>query len=296
MSDTPDPFELEPQREPEPAPEPKAQPKPQEAEAPPPPPPRPPRREPTWTEDGELEVDERTVSERAGRAIPRGTDVLEDPAGWPAEALQFPFRPPGPTFMAVGFSALFLFDLVGMAGGPLFLSWIAKFVVVAYLLRGQFHVIGTSAAGRDEARGWEKALHFDRDDLVQFAWTLLAFALALAPGALLYVFERMVPGILLLVLGSMYASVVALGAALQDRRLKWPWHALAWLARRPVLCLVGALGWWTLWMGEVAVNALGDQGVILAGFVALVMRAAGMYALLVSARAIGVMGRTWTGA
>ena len=121
---------------------------------------------PHWTPDGESEVDTRTVAERAGTERPRGTEALADPPDWPKEALQFPLRAPGGAFLLVGFSGLYLFDLVGLFGGLLFLAWIAKLLIFAYLLRGQFHVIGTSAAGDDRPRGWEKALQFDRDDLV----------------------------------------------------------------------------------------------------------------------------------
>jgi hypothetical protein len=167
-------------------------------------------------------------------------------------------------------------------------------MLLVYALRAQFHVIGTSAAGRDRPEGWREALAFDWDELRVYWRTLLFFAGALLPGSLLWIFEVVTPGVLLLVLGSMYASVVALGAALRDPRLKWPWGALRWMATRPLHCLAGSLGWWVLFGSEIALSRLLAEGPVVYGFVSLVLRAACLYALLLSARALGVMGRAWT--
>jgi hypothetical protein len=305
------PFELEPEdegpeerAEKEPAPKPRKEPaplQPFEVEEPPedipsraPPPgvsaPRVPAPTPA-PEDGE--VDERTVAERLGRDVPRVTERLPNPADWPQEVVTFPFRRPGPAFIALGMATLLVFDLVGSLQALQFPSWVAKLLLLVYLLRAQFHVIGTSAAGHDDPRGWREALAFDREDLKNYWRTLLMFAGALAPGTLLFVFEKIGIGVAVLVVGSMYASVVALGAALRDPALKWPWHAVAWMGARPLHCLVGSLAWWALIGTELALHGLRDDGLGVIGFVSLVLRFACLYLILGCARVLGVTGRRW---
>ncbi len=281
MSNGKDPFELEPEQENgEPAPPPAIG---REPVLPPVP------------EVEEPEVDTRTVAERRGRDRPRGAvERIPVPAGWPGEAFGFPLRKPGPTLIVLGVVVLFLLDLLGLSEAVRFPGWMLKLLLLVYVLRAQFHVVGASAAGRDEPHGWREALAFDWDDLKLYWRTLLFFAGALLPGTLLWVFEVVAPGVLLLVLGSMYAAVVALGAALRDPLLKWPWHALRWIATRPLHCIAGSLGWWALLGTEIALYGLVEEGPVVYGFVAVVLRVVCLYMLLLSARAIGVMGRAWT--
>ena len=175
----------------------------------------------------EPDVDTRTVAERKGADRPRGAvERIPVPAGWPGEAFQFPFRKPGPTLFVLGVLTLFLLDLLGLFEAVRFPGWMLKLLLLVYVLRAQFHIIGASAAGRDGPEGWREALAFEWDDLKLYWRTLLFFAGALLPGTLLWVFEVVPPGLALLILGSMYAAVVALGAALGDPALKWPGGAL----------------------------------------------------------------------
>ena len=281
MSDTPDPFELEPEdaqavRGPRPAPA-----------APP---------EPKVAPD-ESGVDIRTVAERRGEALARGArERVPNPPGWPVEALSFPFRRPGPGFLALAIGGFVLLDLAGMHQGLRFPGWVLKLLMVMYVLRAQFHVIGTSAAGRDTPEGWTSALEFDREKLTRYVRTIFLFAGALLPGSLLWMlFDKIAPGLVLLLLGSMYATVIAMGAALQDPSLKWPWHALRWITTRPLHCLLGSLAYWMLLGSEFALYGLYDEAhPVLVGFVSLVLRFVCMAGLLVSARIIGVMARAWT--
>jgi hypothetical protein len=243
----------------------------------------------------EPEIDTRTVAERKGAATPRGAvERIPVPPGWPAEAFQFPLRKPGPALFVMGVLTLFLLDLLGLSEAVRFPGWMLKLMLLVFVLRAQFQIIGTSAAGRDGPYGWRAALAFDWDDLKLYWRTLLFFAGALLPGTLLWVFEVAAPGVALLVLGSMYAAVVALGAALKDPRLKWPVGAIKWMSTRPLHCLAGSLGWWTLLGSEIALHHLVTQGAVVYAFVALVLRVGCLYMLLLSARAIGVMGRAWT--
>lgn len=239
------------------------------------------------------ELDESTVAERLGMDTPRGTERIPNPANWPQEVLSFPFGKPGPAFIALGVAVLFVLDLFGAVPAFLFPSWVAKLLLLVYLLRAQFRVIGTSAAGHDSPRGWRDALAFDRDELKHYWRTMLMFSGALAPGTLLFVFDHIGFGIFVLLVGSMYASVVAMGAALRDPALKWPWHAFAWMGARPLHCLVGSLAWWVLIGTELALHGLKGDGLVVIGFVSLALRFACLYLILACARVIGVMGRRW---
>lgn len=300
MSDEPRPFELEPEKEtsepdeakeaiPEASTEPRAG-----------------RPAPTYEEraaeranrrleqpaDG-AEVDSRTVAERRGEElVPRGNEEVAAPLDWPAEAFSFPFRPPGGMFLLVGVVVLVLLDLLELT--PLaFVGFLLKLLLVAFVLRAQIFVIASSAAGRDRPVGWQRALDFEADDLWPFVRTCLAFVLLFAPGCLVLKFGNPVLGLLLLGVGSMYAGVVALGVALQEPSLKYPWRAFAWMGAHPVPCLVGSLGWWLFVLTEASLQSVSDQGPLLFGFLSIVLRGACFYGLLVSARFLGVMGRTW---
>ena len=129
---------------------------------------------------------------------------------------------------------------------------------------------------------------------MEYATALGTFVLLLTPGVLVLAFGNTVLGLVLVCAGSMYAAVVALGAALGDPSLKYPWNAFGWMGRRPLSCLAGSVGWWVLFLAEWSLGSLSDPGLGLLAFLSLVLRAACFYALLVSARAIGVMGRAWS--
>lgn len=264
------PFELEPE-----APEPKRK-------LPAPLPDDPP--EPVDISD----VDTRTVAERQGEDRPVGaTEALANPPDWPREALSFPLRGPGPGFMLFAGGLLFVFDMLVMFEQVRWLGWALQLFALVFILRAVFAVIGSSAAGRDDAYGWAKALQFEGDDLFPWLRTVIWFAVCLLPGPILIAFDQVGWGIAMLVLGSMYASVVALADGLGDRSQRMPWHAARWMLTRPISCLVGSVGWWAL------VPQRDGSGV---GYVlsALALRAAGAYLLLFSARVLGVMGRSWT--
>lgn len=242
--------------------------------------------EPTAIED----VDTRTVAERRGEERPVGaTEALENPPGWPAEIVGFPLRTPGPGFLVFAGGTLFVLDLLVMLPQVRWLGWALQLFALVFILRAVFAVIGSTAAGRDEPVGWTKALEFGGDDLMPYLGTLAWFVVVFLPGPILLAFDQTGLGYTLLVLGSMYASVVALAAGLGDSTQRRPWHALRWMTTRPLHCLVGSLGWWAL---VPRVDATG-LGYVLA---VLCLRAVGAYLLLVSARAIGVMGRSWTAA
>lgn len=290
MSDGKDPFELEPEQ-PRKAPDPaegngKMVPEPAPAPAPAP------KRVRDGDQDGD--VDTRTVAERKGEAAPRATEDLGDPPDWPQEASSFPMRPPGPAFMAFVIVPFFLLDLLGYVDAVRFLAWALKLLFLVFVLRAQLAVIGSTAAGYDAPKHWKNALQFDREDMKPYVWTIVLFIGLHVPGVvLIWAFDLALVGIVLLVLGSMYASVVAMGAALKDPGLKYPWRAFGWLKRGPLHCLVGCLAWWALLGTEPALHGLSEQGLGLVAFVALALRAVCAYLLLVSARALGVLARAW---
>lgn len=240
------------------------------------------------------DVDARTVAERRGQGlVPRGNEQVPAPADWPAEAFSFPLRAPGGMFILVGVAALVPLDAMGVTALA-FVGYLLKLLLVAFILRAQIFVIASSAAGRDVPSGWQRALDFDADDLGPFVRTLLVFVLLLAPGSLVLLFGNVVAGLLLLGVGSMYASVVALGAALQVPSLKFPWTAFAWMGAHPLPCLAGSIGWWLFVLTEASLQGLGEQGLLLLVFLSIVLRGVCFYGLLVSARFLGVMGRSWS--
>lgn len=277
MSDTngKDPFELEPEEE---RPE-KARPLPPVYDDPP---------EPVEASD----VDARTVAERRGEELPVGaTEALDTPPGWPREVLGFPLRKPGPGFLLFVGGTLFALDLLVMIDQVRWLGWALQIFAMLFIVRAMFRVIGSSAAGRDEPVGWVKALEFDADDLFPYLRTIAWLVMLLVPGLVLLAFDQTGLGWTWLVLGSMYSSVVALGAGLGDASIRLPWNALRWITTRPLHCLVGSLGWWALLQPVVT-----GHGAVAQVLSALCLRAVGAWLLLVSARVIGVMGRSWTAA
>ena len=66
------------------------------------------------------------------------------------------------------------------------------------------------------------------------------------------------------------------------------------MGRRPLACLAGSVGWWVLVLVEWSLAAFAEQGLGLLALLSIVLRCACFYALLLSARALGVLGRTWT--
>jgi hypothetical protein len=97
----------------------------------------------------------------------------------------------------------------------------------------------------------------------------------------------------LFVVGSAWMSVVALATALGEPRLKRPWVTVLWLFWFPLTCLTGSLGWWALGVAEATVLKGGDVSPWAAIPSGLVLRAASIYALMVSGRVLGVLGRRW---
>lgn len=243
----------------------------------------------------EGEVDTRTVAERRGQARPRDDAILQRPEGWPIEALRFPLRPPGPMLVLVGTALFAGLDILGTAWPDVrFLFLVGKLGLVWLIVHTQLTIAAEVAAGADRPVGWRRSTRVEGEDIWRTSLFVVLLGVYSVPGLLLWqVWEKTGPGVLLLVAVSLYASVMGLGLALDDRRMKWPWHALVWIVRRPLCCLVGSLGWWCLVLTEPAIRALDDVNLLVMGFVAVVLRAVGFYMLLVSARALGVMGRAW---
>lgn len=241
------------------------------------------------------EADTRTVAERAGEAVPTTPDALPPPEGWPAEMWRFPLRAPGPRLIAALVAVFVVLDLVAAFERVALLAYFGYVLLYVFCLRVQQGIVGTSAAGKDTARGWQSALEFDYGVLRKVAGYLVLWALGFAlPMLVCAWFSRPGLGVLIAAAASPYLAVVTLGWALNDGSLKLPWNALAWLARRPIAFLVGTLGWWALWYSQVAVLHLAEQGPGVVFVASLGLRAAALYLLLVSARALGVAGRSWT--
>lgn len=241
----------------------------------------------------EPSVDTRTVGERLGKETPRGDDPIDPPDDWPREAFTYPVRGKGIAIMVSIAFVLCLLDIMGAFGVARFPAWILKLVALVFVLRGQLRLIGSSAAGHDVPKGWEKALEFENEALKRWAAFMGMFLFALVPGWVLIIVDLVEPGLLVLGLGSMYVSVVALGSALEDPKLKLPWNAIPWMLRNPLLCVLGSLGWWVLGLTEYAIAKSYGGGLGLVVFESIVLRLVDAYVVLWSARMLGVMGRSW---
>lgn len=238
-------------------------------------------------------VDERTLDERLGRHVPIRSGPLPPPPGWPGEALRFALLPTGPAFIAMAVTLLVVVDCLGVPANLRFAAWLLKFGFYALLLRAQIGVAGQSAAGRDTPLGWVKALAFDREDLRRLVGVLTTIGFAAVPALVLLLINLVPWAVLLFAAASVYGVVAALGWAVSDPSLRWPWNALTWIGSRPLHCLVVASSWWIVIATEFAIRGLQAQGLVLTAFVALILRAVNAYVLLLGARVLGVMGRAW---
>ncbi len=267
----------------------------------PPGPPTDPHLAPRLTPDGEVvQVDTRTVAERRGTAVARVAGVRDYPPGWPLEALRFPIRGHGAGLLAGTTGAVFALDLLGWPPSLTFLSWLVKTPALLFVVRWQLDLVGRSAAGQDAPTGWATALEVDRDGVKTFGRFLLWCFVLLLPHNVLWLLGPSGLGWLagtgawevgLLIAASGWMAVVALGWALEEPRLRRPWVTAAWLWSRPLTCLAGSVGWWALGVTEAAILALAKSEVWAGLPAALVLRATSIYALMVSARVLGVLGR-----
>ena len=251
------------------------------------PPPAPAIRVPTR----EDEPGARTVAERRGTAVEATPDALPPPPDWPREMFSFPLRKPGPAIFAGIGGTFVLADLVGALPDLAFPARILVVLTWVCALRVQAKVIGQSAAGQDRPVRWHDALQLDMQGLTPLARYMAVYVLCFVLPNMLYAWLDTHAGTLVALGASPLLAVVTLGWALGDRSLKWPWNTLAWLVRRPFEFVVGALGWWALWYGQLAIDA---TDLPLRVVVSPAARFASLYLLLVSARAIGIAGRSWT--
>lgn len=273
-------FELEPEEE-RPRP-------PASVPAGSPPPPRDPA--PVVHTDDEA-PDERTLAERKGTAVPTTPDALPPPPNWPAEMFSFPLRKPGGSFFFGVGCAFVLADYLSAAGPMLFVSYVLWVLFFVCALRAQAAIVGQCAAGKDRPVGWQSAMELDFTGLSTTARFLVFYFLGWILPFWLARFFGLDGAVWVAVAFSPYLAVLMLGWATGDRTLKWPWKALEWIVRRPLEFLVGALGWWALSFGQ---SLIMFKPLPLLLVLSPIVRLASLYVLLVSARAIGVAGRSWT--
>lgn len=267
-----------------------------------PPPPPPPARdreeqgrdglqlEPAPRVDEETGVDTRTVAERRGQAVGVVAGRRPPPQGWPAEAFAFPLRRPGPRTIAGAAVLLTLVDLVGRAN--FFVGLLLKVPAALVLLRWQLHVASRTAAGRDEPAGWASAMDLTREHARGVGILLVAAVLLAAPGIVADVLERPGLALVLFAAGGLWLAACALGQTVGEAVLSRPWLALAWIARRPLGLLAATAGWWAAGWTEVFLWWMRDEPALLFAAASFGMRLVGMYLWLLSARALGVVGRS----
>jgi len=124
---------------------------------------------------------------------------------------------------------------------------------------------------------------------------LLLAALVLAgPGIVADVLERPTLAVVLFLAGGLLLAAGALSQVVGDPTLMRPWNALAWIARRPLGLLVATAGWWAAGWTEIFVWWMRDLSVGWYLVATFGLRLVGMYLWLLSARALGVVGRSWS--
>jgi hypothetical protein len=238
------------------------------------------------------EVDERTVAERLGRAVAPVAGARPPPPGWPREAIVFPLRRPGMGSIAGAALLLVLLDLLGWWN--LFAGLVLKLLVLPFFVRWQLHVASMSAGGRDEPQPWLDAVDLQGGEFRRLLHLGLVAGALVLPGVVFLLVGSTAVGVALLVLASAWLAVAALGAALDDPGLAWPWRALPWIAAGPHWLVLAAAGWWAAALVERIDLALASVDVAPALGAFVLLRVAFVYVWLVSARVLGVVGRAWS--
>lgn len=235
------------------------------------------------------EIDSRTVAERQGRAVEIVHGRRSPPAGWPLEALGYPFRRPGLATILGGAAVWVLIDVA--TGWNLLLGALLSMVAAIPFLQWQIRSAARTAAGEDAPVAWGRAMEMGRDDIVGLGRWLAAGGVLLAPAVILHAFDRDGPALAVFALALLWLATGALGLATGRPGLMRPWNALPWIGRHPLGLLAGTAGWWVAWLAGWAAFALRHEpwSTLLAASVPL--RFVFLYALLVSARALGVVGR-----
>ncbi len=280
-------------------------PAPRPPRAPVPPPPRPVGEPPELTLDetpeapprvvasGALsDVDERTVAERLGQEVERIAGARPPPPGWPLEALSFPLRAPGPAQIAGGTAAFVLLDALGQWN--VFAGYVPRLALYVFFLAWQLHVARRSASGHDRPGRWIDAIDLSTSALREVGWFTVWLVLATVATLLVFHFASVVAGVLLVAGAALYLATWALASVVGDLRVRRIDVAVGWMLARPLALLVGAAGWVVAAVIERSlVSGLAlDLGVAL--LVSAAARAAMVYVWLVSARALGVVGRAWS--
>ena len=264
----------------EPAPEPPAAPS------------RPVVERPSRAFEDEEGVDTRTVAERRGDALPVVAGRRAPPEGWPGEAFQFPLRAPGPQTIVGAAVLLTVLDLASRAN--FFLGLMLKLFALLLFLRWQLHVASKTAAGHDEPAGWASAMDLSREKIRGVGLLLVAALVLAGPGVVADVLERPGVAIVLFLVGGVLLAAGALSQVVGDTTLIHPWNALAWIAKHPLGLLASTAGWWAAGWTEIFIWWMRDTSTGLFIAASLGLRLIGMYLWLLSARALGVVGRSWS--
>lgn len=249
-------------------------------------------------DDGEARVvSTKTLKERLDPASRSRPGPLPPPPDWPREALRFPLRRKAPFLGALAFGVAA--DLCQRVNP--FLGGLAWLLVTALHLQWQVRSVARTATGDDAAPallafGFEPAaLRWAGLFLVSFAPALIAFFVPYlrdlsnpvrSPGETAFLVAAVAIPLAVLFPAAM------LGCAFDDRSFARPLVALRWFLRGILPFLSVPVAWGVVALGHVA-NPAGIGAV--AGLVGLsvVLRGAGLFALLVSARGLGVLGRRY---
>lgn len=257
----------------------------------PPPPPVPEEAVEPPRHPDDVDVDTRTVAERLGTDVELYAGQRPPPDDWPLEALSFPTR--GDT-VGAGVAVLVWVLLDFVAWWNLLLGAVLKVFAYVFFLRWQLSVANATAAGKDEPTPFAKVADIDMDGVKGIARLMGMIVALLAPGTVVLLLGSTAAGVLLLLAGLAWAGVAALGCVVGEPSLVLPWKALPWMGARPLALLAGTLGWVAAYGIESLELGLQGIGVFAAIALAVPLRVAFVYLWLLSARALGVLGRAWS--
>ena len=269
------------------------------------------------SKDGEAHVvSTATVRERKDPSSRTRPGPLAPPPGWPREAFAYPVRDRIAFGVAVG--TWTLLDLVGGLNAAL--GWVTVLVVLPFVARWQARAVARTASGADVAPAAADVDLDARDSdprwgLADAVWSmeglrsfgLLAayFVPAAVPFLAPYLRNPAQPArtpsetawmwTFVLVPLVVLAPAFLLAGAFDDRELRKPWVAARWFLRGPVAFLAVAASWVVVLLANLVPPwaAARGTGLVAIALLSVALRAACVYAVLLAARCLGVLGRRY---
>jgi hypothetical protein len=183
-------------------------------------------------------------------------------------------------------------DLVTWAN--LFLGLVLQLFALVFFLRWQLYVASMSAGGRDASMPWIVALDVQAEHLKPLAGWLLRAVLVVGVAAGLLTWVSLLSGLVAALAGAVWLSARALALVVSDPKVGRLDGLLAWFSRRPLALLSVGVGWAVAGSATWAEAQLAPSSLVLALLLFVPLRVLTLYAWLLGARILGVLGRDWS--